>query len=149
MLPIGDRNPTRTTPFVNYVLLFANVGIFLFMAAYGWFIQVETGSAAMQRFVTELEPGELVSSTLLETELRRAFRVLKRTAHLTVQVAERPSAVVESVEAEAPETGSATPTSKKTAAPKRARSRGSGPGSKGPAGRRCSGSGIPAPRPRG
>ena len=51
----------------------------------------------------------------------RAFRVVKRTAHLTVQVAERPSAVVESVEAEAPETGSATPTSKKTAAPKRAR----------------------------
>jgi membrane associated rhomboid family serine protease len=29
MLPIGDRNPTRTTPFVNYVLLFANVGIFV------------------------------------------------------------------------------------------------------------------------
>jgi MFS family permease len=27
--------------------LFANIGIFLFMAAYGWFIQVETGSAAM------------------------------------------------------------------------------------------------------
>ncbi len=27
--------------------LFANVGIFLFMAAYGWFIQTETGSAAM------------------------------------------------------------------------------------------------------
>ena len=27
--------------------LFANIGIFLFMAAFGWFIQVETGSAAM------------------------------------------------------------------------------------------------------
>jgi MFS family permease len=27
--------------------LFANTGIFLFMAAYGWFIQTETGSAAM------------------------------------------------------------------------------------------------------
>ena len=27
--------------------LFANVGIFLFMAAYGWFIQTETGSPAM------------------------------------------------------------------------------------------------------
>jgi MFS family permease len=27
--------------------LLANVGIFLFMAAYGWFIQIETGSAAM------------------------------------------------------------------------------------------------------
>ncbi len=27
--------------------LFANIGIFLFMAAFGWFIQTETGSAAM------------------------------------------------------------------------------------------------------
>lgn len=27
--------------------LFANIGIFLFMAAYGWFIQIETDSAAM------------------------------------------------------------------------------------------------------
>jgi large subunit ribosomal protein L22 len=40
----------------------------------------------------------------------RAFRVVKRTAHLTVQVSERPSAVVE---AAAPEGG--------TSAPKRAR----------------------------
>ena len=52
----------------------------------------------------------------------RAFRVIKRTAHLTVQVSERPSAVIEAVETEeAPETGSATPPSKKTAAPKRPR----------------------------
>ena len=29
MLPIGDRNPTRTTPFVNYCLLAANVAVFL------------------------------------------------------------------------------------------------------------------------
>ena len=49
----------------------------------------------------------------------RAFRVVKRTAHLTVKVAERPSAV--SAAAPTAESGSATPTSKKTAAPKRAR----------------------------
>jgi membrane associated rhomboid family serine protease len=29
MLPIGDRNPTRTTPFVNYALIALNVAIFL------------------------------------------------------------------------------------------------------------------------
>ena len=29
MLPIGDRNPTRTTPFVNYALIAANVAIFI------------------------------------------------------------------------------------------------------------------------
>jgi MFS family permease len=34
--------------------LFANVGIFLFMAAYGWFIQTETGSAAMVGLGTAL-----------------------------------------------------------------------------------------------
>ena len=47
----------------------------------------------------------------------RAFRVVKRTAHLTVQVSERPT----KVRVEAPETGSATPTGGATAAPKRAR----------------------------
>jgi large subunit ribosomal protein L22 len=47
----------------------------------------------------------------------RAFRVVKRTAHLTVQVAERPTRV----RAGAPETGSATPTGGSSAAPKRAR----------------------------
>jgi large subunit ribosomal protein L22 len=47
----------------------------------------------------------------------RAFRVVKRTAHLTVEVAERPL----KVRAEAPEAGGATPTGAKTAAPKRAR----------------------------
>jgi large subunit ribosomal protein L22 len=47
----------------------------------------------------------------------RAFRVVKRTAHLTVQVTERPT----KVRAEAPATGSATPTGGRTAAPKRAR----------------------------
>src|SRR5687767_397342 len=51
----------------------------------------------------------------------RAFRVVKRTAHLTVQVTERPTAITAAPEAEAPETGSAAPTSAKTAAPKRAR----------------------------
>ena len=29
MLPIGDRNPTRTTPVVNYVLIALNVAVFL------------------------------------------------------------------------------------------------------------------------
>jgi membrane associated rhomboid family serine protease len=29
MLPIGDRNPTRTTPFVNYVLIASNVTVFI------------------------------------------------------------------------------------------------------------------------
>ena len=47
----------------------------------------------------------------------RAFRVVKRTAHLTVKVTERPT----KVSAEAAETGSATPTGNATAAPKRAR----------------------------
>jgi large subunit ribosomal protein L22 len=47
----------------------------------------------------------------------RAFRVVKRTAHLTVQVTERPT----TVRAEAPGTGSATPAGGSTAAPKRAR----------------------------
>ncbi len=28
MLPIGDRNPTRTTPFVNYVLIALNLAVF-------------------------------------------------------------------------------------------------------------------------
>ncbi len=47
----------------------------------------------------------------------RAFRVVKRTAHLTVQVTERPT----KVRAEAAPTGRATPTGGSTAAPKRAR----------------------------
>jgi MFS family permease len=43
-LPAFSYGPFRTF-FASS--LFANVGIFLFMAAYGWFIQTETGSAAM------------------------------------------------------------------------------------------------------
>jgi large subunit ribosomal protein L22 len=51
----------------------------------------------------------------------RAFRVVKRTAHLTVEVSERPSPVVESIEP-APSGAAGTPgTSKKAAAPKRPR----------------------------
>ena len=46
-----------------------------------------------------------------------AFRVVKRTAHMTVRVTERPT----KVRAEAPATGSATPAGGSTAAPKRAR----------------------------
>lgn len=30
MLPIGDQNPTRTTPIVNYLLLTANIGAFAY-----------------------------------------------------------------------------------------------------------------------
>ena len=48
----------------------------------------------------------------------RAFRVVKRTAHLTVQVSERPSPVM--AVAEAPE-GDEAPVRKKAAPPKRAR----------------------------
>src|SRR5437763_8214446 len=57
----------------------------------------------------------------------RAFRVLKRTAHLTVQVAERPEPVVP-VASAAPEAGEAAPkrrartgAAKKTAAPAKKR----------------------------
>src|SRR5215211_1505655 len=49
----------------------------------------------------------------------RAFRVVKRTAHLTVRVAERPNAIAAVVEAAEP--GSAAPSGKKTAAAKRPR----------------------------
>lgn len=54
----------------------------------------ETGSAAMQRFVTELEPGELVSSTLLETELRRAFHGAGLTQEKATQVIRRVSLII-------------------------------------------------------
>ena len=47
----------------------------------------------------------------------RAFRVVKRTAHLTVRVTERPSAVMATLAGETPETTEAT----KASAPKRAR----------------------------
>jgi MFS family permease len=43
-LPALSYAPFRTF-FASSLL--ANVGIFLFMAAYGWFIQIETGSAAL------------------------------------------------------------------------------------------------------
>ena len=47
----------------------------------------------------------------------RAFRVVKRTAHLTVRVSERPN----KISAPAPESGGASATGNATAAPKRAR----------------------------
>jgi large subunit ribosomal protein L22 len=50
----------------------------------------------------------------------RAFRVVKRTAHLTVQVSERPSAVIAAAVAPPAETAEAAPTPA-PAAPKRAR----------------------------
>jgi large subunit ribosomal protein L22 len=49
----------------------------------------------------------------------RAFRVIKRTAHLTVQVAERPSAVLETTPELPSATGERPPTAAST--PKRAR----------------------------
>jgi membrane associated rhomboid family serine protease len=36
MLPIGDQNPTRTTPVVNYLLLVLNVVAFLWQALLTW-----------------------------------------------------------------------------------------------------------------
>jgi len=41
MLPIGDRNPTRTTPFVNYALIGLNVVAFLFQ----WALTLAGGEA--------------------------------------------------------------------------------------------------------
>jgi large subunit ribosomal protein L22 len=49
----------------------------------------------------------------------RAFRIVKRTAHLTVQVLERPSAVMAEAEAVPPETTGETPA--RAPAPKRPR----------------------------
>ena len=51
----------------------------------------------------------------------RAFRIVKRTAHLTVQVSERPSAVMAEAEAEAAATENATETPARTSTPKRPR----------------------------
>jgi membrane associated rhomboid family serine protease len=41
MLPIGDHNPTRTTPFVNYALLVLNVAAFV----YQWLLMASGGEA--------------------------------------------------------------------------------------------------------
>jgi len=41
MLPIGDNNPTRTTPFVNYALLILNVVAFV----YQWLLMASGGEA--------------------------------------------------------------------------------------------------------
>jgi large subunit ribosomal protein L22 len=51
----------------------------------------------------------------------RAFRIVKRTAHLTVQVSERPSAVMAEAEAEAAAPENARETPARTSAPKRPR----------------------------
>jgi membrane associated rhomboid family serine protease len=71
VLPIGDRNPTRTTPLVNYCLLALNLAVF----AYQYYL-TEHGAAAWlvpgyglvpTRFVQDL-PGEsftLVSSMFM------------------------------------------------------------------------------------
>ena len=50
----------------------------------------------------------------------RAFRVVKRTAHLTVRVAERPSRVIATTVTPAGESASAEPSARQTSRPKRA-----------------------------
>jgi large subunit ribosomal protein L22 len=68
----------------------------------------------------------------------RAFRVVKRTAHLTVRVAERPVKIVEVPEAAAPKRKAAAPkapSSRKTPAPRKAAS-GGGAGRKSASGAR-------------
>jgi large subunit ribosomal protein L22 len=67
----------------------------------------------------------------------RAFRVVKRTAHLTVQVAERPQRAIEDAQTPSgPEASAAAPASTSTGTPKRPR--GAKPKPKGKAGTRKS-----------
>jgi len=66
MLPIGDRNPTRTTPVVNYVLIALNVAVFLWQ----YVIMLGGGEAW-------LVPGYgLVPSRLANDPPGEAFTVL-------------------------------------------------------------------------
>jgi membrane associated rhomboid family serine protease len=66
MLPIGDNNPTRTVPFVNYLLLFANVAVFVLQ-----YLVVAGGGEAW------LLPGYgLVATRLLNDPPGEAFTLL-------------------------------------------------------------------------
>jgi membrane associated rhomboid family serine protease len=66
MLPIGDRNPTRTTPFVTYALLVANVAVFVVQA-----VLTQQGGDAW------LVPGYgLVPSRVLTDPAGEAFTIL-------------------------------------------------------------------------
>lgn len=66
MLPIGDLNPTRTTPVVNYLLLFANGAVFLWQL-----LLVGAGGEAW------VVPGYgLVPTRLLNDPIGEAFTLL-------------------------------------------------------------------------
>jgi len=66
MLPIGDRNPTRTTPFVNYLLIVANVAAFV----YQYWLILGGGEAWVV-------PGYgLVATRLMNDPAGEAFTVL-------------------------------------------------------------------------
>src|ERR1043165_8944045 len=61
MLPIRDINPTRTTPFVNWLLILANVAVFVkFLALPPWY---QTGYS-------------LVPARVLSDPLGEAFTVV-------------------------------------------------------------------------
>jgi membrane associated rhomboid family serine protease len=65
MLPIGDQNPTRTTPFVNYLLLLLNVGAFVWQ-----FLIMAAGGEAW------VIPGYgLVATRLLNDPFGEAFTI--------------------------------------------------------------------------
>ena len=57
MLPIGDRNPTRTTPFVNYALLALNVAVFVLQTRVGQAWLVPGYGLVPTRFTSD-PPGE-------------------------------------------------------------------------------------------
>lgn len=66
MLPIGDRNPTQTTPYVNYALIVLNVAVFLWQ-----YLVILGGGEAW------LTPGYgLVPSRLSNDPTGEAFTVL-------------------------------------------------------------------------
>src|SRR5688572_5811974 len=66
MLPIGDRNPTRTTPFVNYLLIVANAAAFV----YQYWLILGGGEAWVV-------PGYgLVTTRILNDPTGEAFTVL-------------------------------------------------------------------------
>jgi membrane associated rhomboid family serine protease len=66
MLPIGDRNPTRTTPFVTYALIVTNIAVFV------WQVLVISGGGEAW-----LTPGYgLVPSRIKNDPTGEAFTVL-------------------------------------------------------------------------
>ncbi|MFO7179299.1 MAG: rhomboid family intramembrane serine protease [Pseudomonadota bacterium] len=66
MLPLGDQNPTRRTPFVNYFLLFANVAAFVWQ-----YLLIAAGGEAW------VVPGYgLVPTRFVADPLGEAFTIL-------------------------------------------------------------------------